>query len=346
MAGLPQAWVALEEAITYHAKQMVAWSLGREVREFRGGWQKQRRALADRHQVDPRDQGHRRRVAHPRAEPHQLDAVRARPPALRLLRQALPDPRPLARPRRAGVARRPRLVDQYRDRVPQLQHAQGRPLARAGAHAAALRAVRAQPPRALHPAQPAHPRRPDGIPAGRRAAHEPAARAQGGGRPGCAPLSFSASGCETFDDRHASERGVDRWRTVFVGAFPLARRGLRTCWLHALDAVASCGQMCWRSRSALALAPAGARAGQDQGRGDLHGAGRAAVGVPHPQGAERRRGARRDRVHVLRERRQRRLRARDAPVRRAGQHVHRRRVVRRRGGGAQGRQGLSEGRRS
>jgi 5-methylcytosine-specific restriction endonuclease McrA len=40
MAGLPQAWVALEEAITYHAKQLVAWSLGYEVREFRGGWQK------------------------------------------------------------------------------------------------------------------------------------------------------------------------------------------------------------------------------------------------------------------------------------------------------------------
>ncbi len=40
MAGLPQAWVDLEEAITYHARQMVAWSLGREVREFRGGWQR------------------------------------------------------------------------------------------------------------------------------------------------------------------------------------------------------------------------------------------------------------------------------------------------------------------
>jgi 5-methylcytosine-specific restriction endonuclease McrA len=40
MAGLPQAWVGLEEAITYHAKQMVAWSIGREVREFRGGWQR------------------------------------------------------------------------------------------------------------------------------------------------------------------------------------------------------------------------------------------------------------------------------------------------------------------
>lgn len=40
MAGLPQAWVALEEAITYHAKQLVAWSVGREVKEFRGGWQR------------------------------------------------------------------------------------------------------------------------------------------------------------------------------------------------------------------------------------------------------------------------------------------------------------------
>ena len=40
MAGLPQAWVALEDAITYHAKQLVAWSLGEVVREFRGGWQR------------------------------------------------------------------------------------------------------------------------------------------------------------------------------------------------------------------------------------------------------------------------------------------------------------------
>jgi len=40
MAGLPQAWVALEDAITYHAKQLVAWSLGDVVREFRGGWQR------------------------------------------------------------------------------------------------------------------------------------------------------------------------------------------------------------------------------------------------------------------------------------------------------------------
>ena len=40
LAGLPQAWVELEEAITYHAKQLVAWSVGEVVREFRGGYQR------------------------------------------------------------------------------------------------------------------------------------------------------------------------------------------------------------------------------------------------------------------------------------------------------------------
>jgi 5-methylcytosine-specific restriction endonuclease McrA len=40
LGGLPQAWVDLEEAITYHAKQIVAWSTGGVVREFRGGWRR------------------------------------------------------------------------------------------------------------------------------------------------------------------------------------------------------------------------------------------------------------------------------------------------------------------
>ena len=39
MAGLPQGWVALEEAITYHAKQLVAWSMGNMLAEFHGGYQ-------------------------------------------------------------------------------------------------------------------------------------------------------------------------------------------------------------------------------------------------------------------------------------------------------------------
>lgn len=40
MSGLPQAWVELEEAITYHAKGMVAWSMGSQVCTFRGGWRR------------------------------------------------------------------------------------------------------------------------------------------------------------------------------------------------------------------------------------------------------------------------------------------------------------------
>ena len=40
MAGLPQAWVELDEAITYHAKHLVAWSTGEYVREYRGGFQR------------------------------------------------------------------------------------------------------------------------------------------------------------------------------------------------------------------------------------------------------------------------------------------------------------------
>ncbi len=40
MSGLPQAWVELEEAITYHAKGMVAWSMGARVCTFHGGWRR------------------------------------------------------------------------------------------------------------------------------------------------------------------------------------------------------------------------------------------------------------------------------------------------------------------
>jgi hypothetical protein len=39
-AGLPQAWVGIEEAITYHAKRLVAWSAGNHVCAYRGGVQR------------------------------------------------------------------------------------------------------------------------------------------------------------------------------------------------------------------------------------------------------------------------------------------------------------------
>jgi 5-methylcytosine-specific restriction endonuclease McrA len=90
LGGLPQAWVDLEEAITYHAKQIVAWSTGGVVREFRGGLAAGRDALASVHQVHPRDQGQRRPAAVARPRAHQSDAVRARSASLCLLRHAPP----------------------------------------------------------------------------------------------------------------------------------------------------------------------------------------------------------------------------------------------------------------
>jgi len=35
--GLPRRWLLVEEAITYHAKHQVAWSIGSIVRTYRGG---------------------------------------------------------------------------------------------------------------------------------------------------------------------------------------------------------------------------------------------------------------------------------------------------------------------
>ena len=82
----------------------------------------------------------------------------------------------------------------------------------------------------------------------------------------------------------------------------------------------------------------------DQGRLDLHRAGRAAMGLAHPQGAQRREGARRRDLQMVRERRQQRLRAHHAPVCRGRLGPRRRRDFRRRTGGAPGRDELSEGR--
>lgn len=87
-----------------------------------------------------------------------------------------------------------------------------------------------------------------------------------------------------------------------------------------------------------------ARAGQAQGGGGVHRALRAAMGRPHPQGAQGGRGARRDRIQGHRERQQRRLRACDARVRHRRQPADPRRGLRRGSGGAQGREGLSQGR--
>lgn len=38
-AGVPRRWISYDEAITYHAKNLVSWSLGEIVAKYRGGIQ-------------------------------------------------------------------------------------------------------------------------------------------------------------------------------------------------------------------------------------------------------------------------------------------------------------------
>jgi len=38
MSGTPRAWINCDEAISYHAKNLVAWSLGETVAEYHGGF--------------------------------------------------------------------------------------------------------------------------------------------------------------------------------------------------------------------------------------------------------------------------------------------------------------------
>jgi hypothetical protein len=39
ISGIPRTWVSYDEAIVYHAKNMVAWSLGEIIARYRGGIQ-------------------------------------------------------------------------------------------------------------------------------------------------------------------------------------------------------------------------------------------------------------------------------------------------------------------
>lgn len=39
ISGTPRQWISHEDAITYHAKDAVAWSMGEVIARFRGGIQ-------------------------------------------------------------------------------------------------------------------------------------------------------------------------------------------------------------------------------------------------------------------------------------------------------------------
>ena len=178
VAGLPQAWVELEEAITYHAKQMVAWSVGREVREFRGGWQKNgvRSRIATRSILAIKGSGagaHR----HAPGLTNQMLFVRDRQVCAYCGGRFMV--RDLSRDHVVPVSRGGK--DAWTNAVTACRSCNtrkgGRSPEQAGMPLLYVPYV-PEPARALHPAQPAHPRRPDGIPARRRAEDEPPARAR------------------------------------------------------------------------------------------------------------------------------------------------------------------------
>ena len=76
MAGMPNRWLLLEQAITYHARDMVAWSLGDVVCTFHGGVSRltgERSSLSTKSIVAIR--GHSEFVRDHAAEPHLTNAA-------------------------------------------------------------------------------------------------------------------------------------------------------------------------------------------------------------------------------------------------------------------------------
>lgn len=71
MAGRPNRWLLIEQAITYHARDMVAWSIGDTVCTFRGGLSRltgERSAISTRSIIAIR--GPTEMVREQRSEPH------------------------------------------------------------------------------------------------------------------------------------------------------------------------------------------------------------------------------------------------------------------------------------
>jgi hypothetical protein len=90
VSGRPQAWISPREAAVLYASDGVAWTLGRAFQVLRGGIQRTT-GPAVAHRGAPH---HRRARRHPQpglapgAGSDQPQAVRARPPCVRLLRRS------------------------------------------------------------------------------------------------------------------------------------------------------------------------------------------------------------------------------------------------------------------
>jgi hypothetical protein len=175
--GLPQAWISLEQAVIHYAASDVRWEAGQEIAVFRGG----HNAVSGEQSIITVNS-----IIGTRGVPN-INPFDLRP--------GLTNGKLFARDRNvcaycgdlfhedeltrehiipfAQNGQRP--LDERGHRLPRLQPPQEQPYAGAGAHAAAVRPLCAQPVGRLHPAQPAHSGRPDGVPDGASAAHVAAA---------------------------------------------------------------------------------------------------------------------------------------------------------------------------
>src|SRR6185295_17017562 len=127
--GVPHRWVTWQQAVWYYAKERVAWEVGSEAFTVYGG-----------HSHRTGERSH--------ITANSIIAIRGKALAIKGFNQVPPlNNRELFH------------------RVPHVQPEEGQPHAGRGTHAAAVRALRAEPRGVPDPRQSPHPRRPDGVPA-------------------------------------------------------------------------------------------------------------------------------------------------------------------------------------
>lgn len=179
MSGQPSRWLMIEEAITYQARRMVAWSLGRTVATYHGGIA---RATGERSVLSTASiiaiRGAHELVRNERAEPTLSNtALYARDRHVCAYCGERCRDRELSRDHIVPVhsGGRDRWMN-VADRLPRLQHAQGWPDARGRRDAAAVHTLRAEPARTPDPPEPPDPPGPDAVPHGEGAAAQPPPR--------------------------------------------------------------------------------------------------------------------------------------------------------------------------
>jgi hypothetical protein len=161
--GLPQSWISLEQAVIHYAAGEVRWESGAQIARFRGGHNAvtgEQSVIAINSIIGTKGV--------PSINPFEL-------------KPSLTNSKLFARDRNVcaycgGHFHEEDLTREHivpfarngQDHWMNVVTAQGSAHTGAGAHAAAVCALCAEPVGRLHPAQPTHPGRPDGVPDGAR----------------------------------------------------------------------------------------------------------------------------------------------------------------------------------